>query len=328
MSSFCKVIFSDKVEYNFSQNSSNIFYPEKESAFRQNCYELIWRLNDKRASKIFYELMKNWMKDKDRTTSWNIYDNSADSLQMDLQKKIQDLSAELNLVNSRVQLPRHFLTALNSESATFCDLLNEIHFFFEKNLHDAIVAQSKDDEFLLALEAVNKLIHQIEKILVKTRPAPADYFYAVRNQTTQFQKTDLADSDYKDFELNVYNGDLVLDAFVLGKELQSAFLTNDFELVRQREIKSQLYVTSSVNFCFNSFAFKTKVQASELQKKYKLYYDWCKKSDALSYGYDYSQPIFNLGRIVLGDLLETDLDLILSELKKKPYIKSMEVFEN
>lgn len=199
--------------------------------------------------------------------------------------------------------------------------LNRIHFAFESALEDRTVQQTATPEFLASLERLNKLVHSLEKPPNSTF---GESFYVIRHSSdhvrSEFVK--LTDDMYRCFENNIMNGDLYSDFFTVGKDLGHAFATNDVDLIRNTEVKQQSVVSGAVCFALDYQNFGTIDPDYQRQR----YLDWCKSNDAELYGYDYHQPMYNLGRAPIARAT-FDYPMMKNTLMQTPYVVGVELHD-
>ena len=196
--------------------------------------------------------------------------------------------------------------------------LNRIHYAFELELENDTVQRNAEPEFFASLERLNKLVHSLEK-------APnskfGESFYVIRHSSdhVKAQFPLLTDEMYRCFENNTENGDLYSDFFTVGKDLGHAYHTNDVELIRNNEVKQQSVVSGAVAFALdNQFGNRTNNQEQT------AYWNWCKANNAELYGYDYTEPKYNLGRAPVGRATAT-LKQMTDTLSTTPYVVGVEI---
>tara|TARA_B110000483_G_scaffold137128_1_gene163960 strand:- start:1530 stop:2345 length:816 start_codon:yes stop_codon:yes gene_type:complete len=197
--------------------------------------------------------------------------------------------------------------------------LNRIHYAFELELENDTVQRNAEPEFFASLERLNKLVHSLEK-------APnskfGESFYVIRHSSdhVKAQFPLLTDEMYRCFENNTENGDLYSDFFTVGKDLGHAYHTNDVELIRNNEVKQQTVVSGAVAFALDEKQFGLKKNNTEQS----AYWDWCKANNAELYGYDYTQPLYNLGRAPVGRAT-VNLHQMTNILTSTPYVVGVEI---
>ena len=197
--------------------------------------------------------------------------------------------------------------------------LNRIHYAFELELENDTVQRNAEPEFFASLERLNKLVHSLEK-------APnskfGESFYVIRHSSdhVKAQFPLLTDEMYRCFENNTENGDLYSDFFTVGKDLGHAYHTNDVELIRNNEVKQQTVVSGAVAFALDNNQFGNRTNNQEQT----AYWNWCKANNAELYGYDYTEPKYNLGRAPVGRATAT-LKQMTDTLSTTPYVVGVEI---
>ena len=202
------------------------------------------------------------------------------------------------------------------------DRLNRIHFAFEQALEDRQVQNTATPEFLASLERLNKLVHSLEK------SPDSDFgesFYVIRHTSdhVRHQYPQLTSEMYQCFTNNTLCGDLFSDFFTVGKDLGHAFVTNDVELVKNREVKQQSVVSGAVAFALDQNNFGTAWDRKDPAEE--QYYRWCIANSVRQYGYEYTDPKYNLGRAPVGKLTGHTFDSLKAVLSETPYVTKVEL---
>ena len=182
----------------------------------------------------------------------------------------------------------------------------------------------RTEEMVLLFEHINWYVHELEWYLTGDLSDPnyKDYFYVIRNSWSRLVKDEwipnslkLTDDDYNQMERVNMFGKMYLDFATVGKDMSHAFRTQDNILIERKNITQQKFFRPAVNIKFINREYIEPPDDFEginwiaphdfTEKDYKVYYDWCEKSGATKYGYDYKSPSYNLGRICMGET--TDL---------------------
>ena len=231
------------------------------------------------------------------------------------------LNAEMDQCTAKdyVQFDETFYIDENISESERASRLNRIHYAFEQELERKETQRTATPQFLSSLERLNKLVHSLEK-------APnskfGESFYVIRHSSdhVKAQFPLLTDEMYRCFENNTENGDLYSDFFTVGKDLGHAYHTNDVELIRNNEVKQQTVVSGAVAFALDEKQFGLKKNNTEQS----AYWDWCKANNAELYGYDYTQPLYNLGRAPVGRAT-VNLHQMTNILTATPYVVGVEI---
>ena len=264
---------------------------------------------------------------RDNWLGWNRYQKHLDWETVN--QNISQLNQELIfcIENDFLSFTKDDLIDINLTNADRSLKLNKIHFLFESELlkiqqQELVV----DPIYHQTLERLNKLVHSLERDPSHDH-TEADQFYVVRwnSETAKSFFQPLTDEMYDLFTTNVETGDLFSDFFTVGKDLGHAFHSNDVELVKKQEIKQQAVVSASVAFALNRAHFKLptdNINSIERQR----YYMWCEyhQVDVL-YGYDYTAPMYNLGRAPVATLSDIDFDQLETIFTETPYVCKVEI---
>ena len=191
--------------------------------------------------------------------------------------------------------------------------LNELHYIFESNL---ISYNEKYNNKIIvtplfrALESMNNLVHVCEKWDGNENPTVFNVFRMIEHDDLEWLH--MEDDDYNRMEIFNF-GYIELDFGTIGKDLGTCFETNDVELVKRQEIKQQEWIRP---FLAQKFLMP---KEPEGDWKPDHYYKWCNDNKVEEYGYNYKEPQYNLGRVILGEWVDrdkydvSDVQQILSE---------------
>lgn len=122
----------------------------------------------------------------------------------------------------------------------------------------------------------------------------------------------LIESDYNEMDTLKY-GTLILD--YSGNDLENCFRTNDIDTVKLDRVEQQSFIQPYLATSFVDLGDKS-VPISD-------FHVWCELNKVRDYGYDYTKPKYNLGRIIIGDWIDKEKYLLsdVLEIKKKyPYL--------
>lgn len=199
-----------------------------------------------------------------------------------------------NITDEMYMVENEFSVLQGSE----IEKLNSLHFFFETEMYKLKKVNTAYENINLKkqinlLDQVNELVHFLEKTntIVKNQQWFINIKQTPPNGGISYK---LLPKDYKDFT-NPVAGDLILDYATVGKDLNTAFVTNDVELIKNNEVKQQEYLTNGVSITFYD------KQENNYEEGKKRYYEWCATNNVDKY-FDYTQPKYNPGRHVLGKI--------------------------
>jgi len=282
--------------------------------------KLTWKLLENDTAKDFANITKLVSNSTSRVLDWNHYHTGGS-------QTLPTLVDQLNIDIDSYPLHEDFKINLLSSKEDLYDKTNKIHYAFEKLLVESDPTALQKE----ILERLNKLVHEIEHNISNYFDNTSDdeHFIVCRHtcdqSSTMYKK--LTDDDYNRFKFQNETGDLFLDFFTVGKDLGHAFMSNDLDLVKNKEIKQQEYITASVQISvLNEDSLGTYNPEIENQQQL-LFEDWCTKNNVESYGYNYKEPKYNLGRCQLGSLVNETYDSFRSKLHRYPYITNVELTE-
>ena len=202
--------------------------------------------------------------------------------------------------------------------------LNALHLYFEDVTADISgdsvrsVDYGTSGEMYHLLEEINQLVHSMENFADPGKHS--DFFGTIRlsDHNRDYPTENLTDEDYNNFITDFEWGDLTLDYFRVGKDLQTCYGTNDIELVKTKGLEQQITVHPSFEMRFQD--------ESKTWREYMP--NWIEENNLDQY-YDFSLPKFNSGRIVLGklDLTGTNKESVLEEMLKCTGITNIEMID-
>jgi len=280
-------------------------------------FAITWTLLDNTTSDKFYRNIQEQQQLPNRFINWNKYQSAGQFDQAAVQ-----LNGELDHCRNKGYVPfsDDFYVYPSQDWNERHRRLNAIHFAFETELYKHQTNGTATDDFLISLERLNKLVHSCEGDHLTNQ-----LFYVVRDSgLDEYPHCD--DDDYNRFEVIYNNGNLFSDFFTVGKDLGTAFYTNDVELVKQQEVKQQSYISGAVCIEFNPETFMQTVSEHEYTELYKDYYAWCQSAGATP-TYNYTQPKYRLGRVCLGIIEDKPLEYFIENLRKYPNVCNIEVYE-
>lgn len=315
----CAVHFSSEPLGKTDANGTSIIM---QSEYRTGEFCIEWTLLDNSTSDKFYNniiALKN--PNRGSFIRWNKYKSG-----LVLAEVIAELNSELDYCNTHgyVQFGPEFYLSTDYDQQEMHRRLNAIHFTFENKLYEHQANNTATPDFLVALERLNKLVHTCENEFLFD--ADQKEFYVVRNNgDMNFPECD--DDDYNRFQTNYIDGHLYSDFFTVGKDLGTAFFTEDRLLVSNREVKQQSYISGACFFELSKTNYLKEKSAADEGKIYRDYYNWCMSVKADRYGYDFTAPKYRLGRARVGIIDPNPFEYYYNNLSKYPYVTGIDVYE-
>jgi len=279
--------------------STNIIEFDFNGVDLSKCFRLTYSLNEERLTKKFIkgfiETQNNNVRDFGVPIyNYNYYYNPVKKFFLKAKQEMNDVIDELNQLNKKLNF---FLIDTNlkldvaGEDACEPEFekINELHFIFEKQLIELTEEFPEKQRMWYLLEKVNNLVHFIERKMDKTEYGFHYFMISVRTKGGIENFYKLENDDYDSFRF-FQPGDLVADYSTVGKDLWAAATTNDFNLVKNKELKQQEYLTG---YAFMPFNYgQTDPPLSE-------YYDWLEKNNVGNY-IDLTDKKYTPGRHILG----------------------------
>lgn len=287
---------------------------------KQGNATLTWQLLDNSTVNKFVDITKSVALSDSRVIDWNYYRTDNISL--------PSLVEQLNSAIDAYPLPSDYKILLTDNKELVYEQTNRVHYAFEKLLVESNPSNKQKE----ILERLNKLVHEIEHNISNhfDNTVDTEHFIVCRhtcNESVNLYKK-LTDEDYNRFIFQNETGDLFLDFFTVGKDLGHAFMSNDVELIKNKEIKQQSLITASVQIgVVEENKFLKYDSTIDIQQR-KQYENWCQLNDVESYGYNYKEPMYNLGRCKLGTLVNETYQSFVNKLSNYPYITNVSIIDD
>lgn len=218
----------------------------------------------------------------------------------------------IDTINSFEPIVDRKLTKINDQ-----DTLNYLHHIFE--VYHGLLDQQTHELWLRApntvrqaLADLNILVHRCESVYRGAKPRHVVTWYGL-------PKTEvLADEDYQWFELGSKFGTVYLNYVEIGKTLEDFAHDND-QYIADEAFRPFCHYSADFNVRFWSDSNR---QIEENRSIIKSYYD-----NHLQFFKDrnltWDDPKLAIGQIPVADLEHENIDIILLELEKHQYVKSV-----
>jgi len=283
-------------------------------------YSVVFNLTkDCSTTEKFIRIMDTMLKEDILNCSYNFYP----SVQVDTFFKMKKrMNWIIEQIKSKDGIPNVDESLVLNENSLDCEILklNALHLYFENVSNMPEVNDSaeycQNGEIYQLLEEINQLVHSME---YWSPPENLEFFGTTRLMTQHggAEIQNLTDEDYNNFRTDFEWGDLTLDYFRVGKDLQTCYATNDVELVKTKGLEQQSTVHSAFEMLFmDNLDFQHGIP------------NWIEENNLDQY-YDFSLPKFNSGRVVLGkiDMTGTTKDEVMRELVKCTSVNNVELID-
>jgi len=288
-------------------------------------YSVVFNLTkDCSTTKKFIRIMDTMLKEDIINCAYNFYPTVQVDTFIKMKQKMNWIIKELT-ARDDVPNPEEW-TVLNEKSLeTEVLKLNALHLYFEEVTKSVFEQDSlrtspgygEDSLLYVHLEEINQLVHSME---AWEPPVDLSFFGTTRIMTQHgaMEKQNLTDEDYNNFRTDFKWGDLTLDYFRVGKDLQTCFATNDIELVKTKGLEQQITVHPSFEM---RFIEETPDWTTDIES-------WIKYNNLDQY-YDFSLPEFTSGRVVLGkiDMTGTTKEEVMKEIIKCTNLTNVELID-
>lgn len=312
----CTITFTDRPAGETDANGTNTIM----SGFKSGEYAVTWSLLDNSTADKFYHNTVTLMETPGRFIRWNNYGSQS------LATLVEAINAELDYCcqQGHVLFDHSYRVSVDMSYSDRLLALNRIHLAFENQLYRHQLDGTVTADCLISLERLNRLVHSAERD--HSHSDQERLYYVVRhNGPVEFPAAE--DSDYHRFETNTATGDLFSDFWTVGKDLGTAFHTDDRALVSNHEVKQQSYISGAVNFELSRDQYQRPHSAQQSADLYQRYYQWCESANAPAAGYHYREPCYNLGRARLGVLEDISFDQLYTNLLLYPFVCGIYVSE-
>ena len=288
-------------------------------------YSVVFNLTkDCSTTKKFIRIINTMFNEDIIHCSYNFYPTVQVDTFIKMKQKMNWIIKELT-ARDDVPNPEEW-TVLNEKSLdTEVLKLNALHLYFEEVTKSVLEQDSlrtsagyDEDSLLYAhLEEINQLVHSME---AWEPPVDLEFFGTTRLMYPSGGQEvhPLTDEDYNNFRTDFKWGDLTLDYFRVGKDIQTCFATNDIELVKTKGLEQQITVHPSFEMRFRE---ETPDWTTEIES-------WIKYNNLDQY-YDFSLPKFTSGRVVLGkiDMTGTTKEEVMKEIIKCTGVTNVELID-
>jgi hypothetical protein len=325
------VYFTYKPNPNLEQeyNSTNNLIVDKYDGYYQDIidngdyYKFTYRLRNNTSVNKFIRCMRNMDSSLSNDTikkiiEYNIYQSEGIENSIRNRYSINQLVDDIN-ESGFIRIDDTLKLDVESDDIQD-EKLNQLHEIFE----DAKNTGIKEIDY--KLEKLNQLVHLCASGL-DDRMSCYQVFRLNALEETQDGKYQfkgfyehMQESDYELMQPHQF-GTIQVDYGMIGKDLQACFNTNDVELVKSKKLAQQDKIRTWISTVFDD---------EEDNRIKSEYYQWCESNNVKSYGYDYTHPKYNFGRVILGDLVDKDNHTIESiiEIKQKyPYLLDIKLEE-
>lgn len=314
----CEIYFSSKPLGDLDQAGTNFL---KRQQFKSDEFKIEWTLLENSSAEKFYNNIVS-LREPDRNSfiRWNLYDAG-----LDRDSVLNELNKELDYCNEYkyVDFTQEYYLSPELDKDEMHRRLNAIHYAFEQKLYYHQQNGTATQDFLISLERLNKLVHTCENTWLFS--SDGKKLYVVRNNGN-ITFPDCDDNDYKNFQANFLDGHLYSDFFTVGKDLGTAFFTDDKLLITNKEVKQQSKISGACCFEISTKGY-LKDSSDQDAKLYDRYYAWCEENKVRDYGYDYVLPKYKLGRVRIGMIDPLPVEYYLKNLNRFPYVSGIHVYE-
>lgn len=315
----CEIYFSSKPLGDLDQSGTNFLMRQQ---FREDEFKIEWTLLENSSAEKFYNNIIA-LKEPERRSfiRWNLYDSG-----LNLQEIIDELNSELDYCNSNdyVTFTPDYYVGVDLDKEELHKRLNAIHYAFEQKLYHHQKNGTATQDFLTSLERLNKLVHTCENTWLFSTDGKK--LYVVRNNG-EIEFPDCDDNDYKNFQSNFLDGHLYSDFFTVGKDLGTAFFTDDKLLITNREVKQQSKISGACCFEISTKGYLKENPKVHEDRLYRQYYKWCEDNNVQEYGYNFTEHKYRLGRVRIGLIEPYPVEYYLKQLNKFPYVSGIHVYE-
>ena len=253
-------------------------------------------------------------------TSYNFYPTIDENTFIAMKKRMNWIIETIKTID---EIPNADESLVLNENSIDVEILklNALHLYFENvsNMPPPAHSSYYEDlgEIYTYLEEINQLVHSME---AWEPPSSLEFSGTIRvkqGKDGECITLPLTDEDYNNFITDFEWGDLALDYFRVGKDLQTCYATNDVELVKTKGLEQQSTVHSAFEMLFmDNLNFQHGISI------------WIEENNLDQY-YDFSLPKFNSGRVVLGkiDMTGTTKDEVMRELVKCTSVTNVELID-
>ena len=247
----------------------------------ENVGHIKFKQYDNLASKYFQE---NILQTKQETSTSN---TSFDKTKLDIINnyvEFQDIVNKINSFDYSDKIELDFSTPMTLQK------LFDAHEYFEvlgEKKRTGILPETPEIKAMWSLaNRMNTLIHKMEGTPGLTG---TQWYQALFDKP--IIRTDLDDDLIKEAVMDYEENKIYIGYGETGKNLHHAFQQNEVELVQRKMVQPQRSILTEFFVAFG-----------DMPLRWDRYEDWCIKNDVVSYGYDYTNPIY-YGKWAIGEIV-------------------------
>lgn len=272
-----------------------------------------WEMFDRRHSYAWADLMTKWketwpegvptFKDGGK---WFL-----SATEEDFKSYIKEIKELVERIDS---IGEHYVGSQDIHENITRTELNRIHEEFHKYVEtcDKETSNPKIRETEALCHRLNDLVHLTEIAEVNRHKQRPDK--RVIATATPHMQVDYDEQDYNHFETTMRKGYVYVGYATPGKNLYHCFCDNDVPVVEKKLVRQSQGLSNELHIEFDG---ATEIDQQFENQHKSAFYEWCEKNNVRDYGYDYTQPQYNPGRIPLAKPLD-DMDDLILHLGLKP----------
>lgn len=253
-----------------------------------------WEMVETRYARAWKDLMLNW-KDQWKLGVPEFKDKwFISSTNEDFSNYIKQIKELVEIIDS---LGEHYVGSADIHDDITREELNRIHEEFHKYVEtcekDSPNAKVRETEELC--HRLNDLVHLTE-IAEKNRHQIRPDKRIIATATPHMQ-VPYEEEDYEHFKCSMLAGWIYVGYATPGKNLFHCFCDDDMPVVEKELVRQSQGLSNEIHIELDGMDNVDPTYERGIKSNY---YNWCKKNDVKKYGYDYTKPIYNPGRIPLA----------------------------
>lgn len=279
-----------------------------------------WEILDRRYAYAWVDLMVEWKK------TWEGQSPTfKDGGKWFLSATEEDFRSYINeikiLVDKIDDIGEHYVGSQDIHENITRFELNRIHEEFHRYVEmcDKETLNPKVRETESLCHRLNDLVHLTE-IAEKNRHEKRPDKRVIATATPHMQ-VDYDVSDYEFFETTMRKGFIYLGYATPGKNLYHCYCDNDISVIENKMVRQSQGLSNELHIELDTP--NTEIDTNYESWVMENYYKWCEDNNVKDYGYNYTDAIYNPGRIPLAKPIDSMDDLVFHLGLKPGKIKDL-----
>lgn len=212
------------------------------------------------------------------------------------------------LVDKIDKIGEHHIGSANINLDITREELNRIH----EEFHKYVELSSNKKRKSKKVKETEELCHQLNDLVHLTEIAEKNRHESNPDKriiatAIPHMQVEYEDADYDAFTSTMCKGWIYIGYATPGKSLFHCFSDNDMAVVEHGMVRQSQGLSNEIHIELNG---EDAIDPLIEEKTKTQYYTWCEENNIKNYGFDYTNPIYNPGRIPLAKPISNVDDLL------------------